>query len=231
MARKWRVAESLLVLRTQLNSIAPNRSKLSDGTIGDANHASRASDHNPWVHDPATKSYIVTGMDITHDPADGLDSYRLAEALRLDRPARVKYIISNGKIANAKPVTKKGKKYAAWDWSPYTGKNSHSHHVHISVQPVKVLYDDLAAWDLSAYELPDGKAEKDPILELPLLINGTRGAHVRYLQERLNGHGASLVIDEDFGDKTETAVRAFQKRFGLPADGRVGAYTWRALVG
>ena len=42
----WRVARSLDVLLGQLNALAPERSKASDGSIGDAAHASRSSDHN-----------------------------------------------------------------------------------------------------------------------------------------------------------------------------------------
>lgn len=43
----WRVAKSLLVLRDQVNKMAPNRNKASDGTIGDETHQSHNSDHNP----------------------------------------------------------------------------------------------------------------------------------------------------------------------------------------
>jgi hypothetical protein len=65
----WRPAKSLIQLRDQINQIAPNRSKASDGTIGDAAHASRASDHNPWVREG--DAGVVTAIDITHDPDDG----------------------------------------------------------------------------------------------------------------------------------------------------------------
>jgi hypothetical protein len=43
----WRVAKSLLTLREQVDAMAPNRNKSSDGTIGDQSHRSRNSDHNP----------------------------------------------------------------------------------------------------------------------------------------------------------------------------------------
>jgi hypothetical protein len=46
--RPWRAAECLLKLRAQVNQIAPTRNKTNDGFIGDADHQSRNSDHNPW---------------------------------------------------------------------------------------------------------------------------------------------------------------------------------------
>ena len=102
----WRLARSLEALRSAANKAAPNRSKASDGTIGDAAHSSRASDHNP------NKAGVVQGMDLTHDPAGGLDSYWLAEQLLLSRDPRIKYVISNGKIASGSG----GK--SPWKWRP-----------------------------------------------------------------------------------------------------------------
>jgi hypothetical protein len=45
--RGWRVAKSLDRLLAQVNRLASDRSKASDGAIGDAKHQSRESDHNP----------------------------------------------------------------------------------------------------------------------------------------------------------------------------------------
>src|SRR3990167_10910210 len=59
-----------------------------------------------------------------------------------------------------------------------------------------------------------------------VLKKGMTGGDVPVLQKALN---ASLVIDGDFGPKTETAVKAFQARSDLVADGIVGLLTWGAL--
>ena len=136
----WRVAKSLLALRRQVDAKAPRRSKASDGTIGDAAHATRSSDHNPWVRDGAMG--VVTAMDITHDPANGCDAGALAESIRASRDARVKYIIWNRRIASSSVIGG----VAAWTWRPYSGSNPHSKHVHISVQPEKAAFDSEAAW-------------------------------------------------------------------------------------
>lgn len=145
---KWRLAKSLDTLRDQINAIAPSRSKSSDGTIGDAAHASRTSDHNPWVKDGAYG--VVTALDITHDPAHGVDSEKLAEALRASKDARVKYIISNRKIASSAATGGK----PAWAWRPYNGSNPHNKHVHVSVKPVKDKYDSTAQWQIELATKP-----------------------------------------------------------------------------
>lgn len=136
----WRLAKSLDKLRKEVNLIAPLRNKASDGTIGDAAHASRNSDHNPWVKDNGTG--VVTAMDITHDPASGCNANDIAETIRAFRDSRVKYIIWNRRIANASPIGRA----PAWSWRPYKGKNPHTKHVHISVKPDKGAYDSTNAW-------------------------------------------------------------------------------------
>src|SRR5215510_704075 len=138
----WRVAKSLLKLREQINTRFPNRNKREDGTIGDANHASRNSDHNPWVRDGNIG--VVTAMDITHDPASGCTGDFLAEAIRASRDDRVKYIIWNRRIANSQSIDGA----AAWAWRPYHGPNPHNKHIHISVKSDKPHYDADADWQL-----------------------------------------------------------------------------------
>jgi hypothetical protein len=138
----WRVAKCLLMLRDQVNRKAPNRKKTSDGTIGDAAHASRSSDHNPWVKDGGVG--VVTAVDVTHDPAGGCDANAIAEAIRSSRDRRVKYIIWNRRIANSSPQGGQ----PAWAWRPYRGQNPHTKHIHISVKPDKPSYDSTAAWSI-----------------------------------------------------------------------------------
>src|SRR5690606_32869264 len=115
----WRLAKSLDVLRGQINKAHPSRSKISDGTIGDAAHSSRNSDHNPWVKDGAMG--VVTALDITHDPDNGVNIQQLADALVASRDDRIKYIICNGKI-----VSGSGQGNPAWVWRNYTGANQHT---------------------------------------------------------------------------------------------------------
>ena len=58
---------------------------------------------------------------------------------------------------------------------------------------------------------------------------GSKGEDVRTLQTKLNVKGYGLVVDGDFGKKTDEAVRDFQKKHNLVVDGIVGVNTWSAL--
>ena len=135
---KYRLAKSLEHLRSQIDARYPNRSRKSDGWIGDTSHAARASDHNPHIEDGPTG--VVSAIDITHDPANGLHARELAEALIKSRDPRIKYIISEGEICSSKQQP--------WVWRKYKGSNGHFHHVHISVMAFQSLYDDTGDWQI-----------------------------------------------------------------------------------
>lgn len=140
--RPWRVAKSLLKLRDQVNLMAPSRSKASDGTIGDAAHRTRNSDHNPWINNGAYD--VVSAMDITQDAAHGCDANAIAEAIRASRDGRVKYIIWNRQICSSSSINGA----AAWSWRQYGGSNGHTHHVHISVKSDPGNYDSANDWNI-----------------------------------------------------------------------------------
>lgn len=61
------------------------------------------------------------------------------------------------------------------------------------------------------------------------LVKGDTGSDVRELQARLISAGHSVERDGWFGDNTEAAVRAFQRRVDLVADGIAGPKTLSAL--
>jgi hypothetical protein len=124
----WRLAKSLVQLGNQINTAHPDRSRESDGSIGDQAHAARVSDHNP------DKRGVVAAIDITHDPANGVDGHVLATQLTMD--TRAKYVIFDGKIWKARTR----------QWEDYHGANAHRHHVHISVKPDN--YNNAEPWAL-----------------------------------------------------------------------------------
>lgn len=62
------------------------------------------------------------------------------------------------------------------------------------------------------------------------LKRGVRHRAVNNVQEWLCLHGLRVVVDGDFGRATDSAVREFQRKSRLKADGVVGPKTYRALV-
>jgi hypothetical protein len=116
----------LAVLREQINKRYPNRSKVSDGTVGDLKHRQRKSDHTPFQG-------VVHAFDVTHDPRNGFDAHRFAEHLRQQRDDRISYVISNHRIFSSS--------VAPWTWRKYTGKNGHTVHTHVSVKHGRFAQD------------------------------------------------------------------------------------------
>lgn len=136
----WKLSPALEQLRQEVNEYARKRNKSSDGTIGDADHSSRVSDHNPNAEG------IVCALDLTHDPDGGFDAHKFARLLakrcRETREQRVNYIISNGKIASNR---------TSFRWVDYDGASPHNKHVHISVFQIRMKYNSDRRWWVSGW--------------------------------------------------------------------------------
>lgn len=152
----WRPAISLTVLLDEANTVAPGRSKLSDGLIGDPAHATTASDHNP------NKAGVVCALDLTHDPDNGADCNVWAEQIRMTQNPDLKYLIWAGRIFSATNQP--------FEWRPYTGADPHRTHIHVSVgrgpdgrssQP----YDDRFPWGLILVPTPEPPVPEDDDLQ------------------------------------------------------------------
>jgi peptidoglycan hydrolase-like protein with peptidoglycan-binding domain len=63
------------------------------------------------------------------------------------------------------------------------------------------------------------------------LSTGSRGKDVRELQVQLNENGFDLDVDGVYGPKTQSAVKAYQKKNGLKVDGLAGVETMGSLQG
>lgn len=165
----WRVARSLNTLLDQINTRFPHRSKISDGSIGDAAHASRTSDHNPW-YGPG----IVTARDFTHDPRNGVDIDRLSDELAASRDPRIKYIIANRLILDSRPGNN------PWRWMPYRGSNPHIKHLHLSVMN-NANCDDTRPWNLPMLGGSSGRPKPEaPDVELNTTFTTAWGRPLSY---------------------------------------------------
>ena len=74
--------------------------------------------------------------------------------------------------------------------------------------------------------------QPQPAPATPVLKIGSKGDAVKTAQRLLNQKGANPPVVEDgqFGPKTATAVKAFQKANGIKQTGNVATQTWAALL-
>lgn len=68
-------------------------------------------------------------------------------------------------------------------------------------------------------------------VRLPLLQKGMTRDAVKVMQCLLFAYGFPVAPFGKFDDRTETALREFQKAFNLRVDGKCGPDTWSALLG
>ena len=86
--------------------------------------------------------------------------------------------------------------------------------------------DNIGVTAASAQSDDDAQA---PTYPGTALRQGSKGANVRAMQQRLTDLGYSLGVDGNFGPGTARAVIAFQQKNNLGKDGVVGPNTWAAL--
>jgi hypothetical protein len=157
----WRNCIASVTLGQEINGVWKSRDHASDGTIGDAAHASRESDHNPWVKDRNGVG-VVRARDIDEDldgkPANGeYDAKALFDKLLVLAKAgdpRLNgggYLIYEGHIYSEKQN---------WAARKYTGPNAHKHHIHVSFSRNAAGYDSDASWGLRPTSAPKSKPIK-----------------------------------------------------------------------
>lgn len=166
----WDVAKALDVLLWQVNTMAPGRSKRSDGSIGDLDHQGQTSEHNP-ENKPFPEPDEVDARDITHDPAAGADMGVIAEQIRISRDRRVLYAIWHDQMFSSYP--KAG--WPAWTWRPYSG----DYHTHLHVSLNDVDDDNPALWKIGPWATGAGSEDEMK----PVLCNLRGRASVFYKED------------------------------------------------
>lgn len=100
-------------------------------------------------------------------------------------------------------------------------------------QAVKAAMGGVSSNDTEVKTEENSKGESAVNIELYVLRFDSKGEQVKNLQRLLIAKGYTLKkygADGDFGNETETAVKAFQKVNNLTVDGIVGFNTWSKLL-
>lgn len=150
----WTVVPALDDLLDQLNEIAPNRDKSSDGSIGDQSHAAGRSSHNPdrtgnpEYADGDSKNEVrardfdadlrVPGLTM------GMVVRHLVTGARSGRFWWLRYVIFEGLIYH---------KSTGWQARTYTGKNKHNEHAHVNTDFTQKA-DTVSGVDYGLEEIP-----------------------------------------------------------------------------
>lgn len=161
-----RQARSLDVLLAEVNAAHGQRSKVSDGGLGDPAHASRVSDHNP------NGAGVWRARDFTDDDVDDNHDGRDDDVFDCDQFAVALVAMYHAGVVH--PAMRSGA-YTIWKgriysydrrhegWRPYSGSNPHDKHLHQSVATAASGYDSTAPWGVM--EDDDMATSKDEILD------------------------------------------------------------------
>jgi len=157
----WVLVPSLGALRAELNQLAPNRDKTSDGTIGDTAHQRHVSDHNDDevgnvpIRDADAK-HEVHAIDLDADLREpGLTMPMIVRHVlarcRSGQEKRLRYIIFDRKIYEASN---------SWRERDYTGDSPHTEHAHFSASYETKREASEVSWGLEEIEVAMTAADK-----------------------------------------------------------------------
>jgi hypothetical protein len=133
----WTLTLAIRQLISEVNAIAPNRDRSSDGTVGDLRHQQSPSGHNP----------DETGNSEYHD-SDSIDEVRACDLdADLRRPGLsmediVRYLVgrcrSGAERQRIAYIIYRRRIWGYWSGyrqEPYDGANPHTAHAHVSGRP------------------------------------------------------------------------------------------------
>jgi len=213
---EWVLVPCLVSLRGEFNELAPRRSKTSDGSIGDAAHASTSSDHNPdetgaTPYEDADSVNEVHAIDVDKDLNRAGWSMDRAVGIivarhRLGLDNRLQNVIYRGLIYSR-----------SWGWTAreYTGPNPHNEHAHYSARYTSAQESDTRPWGL----LEAAAAEEGIVLD-----QATKDWFISLMQAQTPEGVRKALIKAADGD--DPALR--DAIVGMFADG-VTEQRWRAL--
>jgi len=210
----WHLAPSLVQLRSEVNKRWPNRPKGSDGTIGDASHSARRSDHNP------NSRNSVNAFDITYP---GVDPKVIIAAV--SRHPSANYVIFNRKIYS---------RSGGWKAEPYSGVSPHTEHLHVSILQSEKAEKDTTPWLAGVAVKPPVRRSTFPLpanqafgrKASSTVHNGSRNSEDRADVKRIQRKLKVSPVSGWFGPITEKAVKRWQLRHLARPTGLVGKKEW-----
>lgn len=130
----WSTIPAADTLTAEMNAAFPERDKASDGSIGDGEHSTRSSDHNPdetgtTPSEDSDTFNEVHAKDLDSDlKRKGWTLKRVFEIMRKRAAAgqekRIQNMICDGEITSAS--------WGFSEWRDYTGTDPHDTHGHVS---------------------------------------------------------------------------------------------------
>lgn len=225
---QWFLAPSLAGLRAELDARWPGRSRVSDGSVGDARHQASDNGHNPVGHPNGPGNGTpgaVHALDIT---AAGIDVDAVLRAVIGDH--RVHYVIHDGRIWSTT---------TGWAARVHSG-DPHYSHIHISLRDstpggAVAAENDTSRW-LSRSARPTRALGRVSARDSGAATGASlRRNEIRALQRALIARGYPIAAGPTgtYGPATIEAVAAFQRAqgwTGSAADGAAGPQTL-ALLG
>jgi hypothetical protein len=150
------IPPALTAIRSDANRVAPSRNKASDGILPDAAHVAQGarSDHNP------DSRGIYHAVDITNDPANGMDTWHWANVIAARMMAgletRVEYLVSND---GEKDVIFHPAVSNIWRQNGSV-KQEHRSHLHTSIKANVVAENNI-----KPYFVPVNQPEEDDMTQ------------------------------------------------------------------
>lgn len=223
----WHLAPSLVQLQKDLDAEF-GADRPNDGTIGDAAHASRSSEHNPDNDSDTMPHGAVSAIDIYTD-ANGKTWISDAEFDKLlavlKKDPRVWYVIHKGHIWS---------RTHGFEKRAYDGSNPHTTHIHLSLVQTKAAHDSTASWKIKGIKgggttSPPNDTPAPALKKLPTLKRGDKHAFLVPILKRF------LIVrpgneDEVFGSDLEDNTKKYQRSRGLVRDGIIGPKTWAEIL-
>lgn len=196
----WRLAQSLAAAAREADALWPNRSHASDGSVGDLRHWNqgrptaengyRGSDHNP------DDRGIVCALDLTHDPAHGVDRWVIANEIKERRDPRVQYLVTMDPHIGHDRIWNIDSDAEGWRLNTADGGYAHENHLHISIRHTVAADGDLSPW--FGASVPAAASTQTPKLEEgdPMVFAIVEGTTALYITNGLTRrHVGSNEVD------------------------------------